>query len=76
MLELLAFEDIYMVYIDEKVKEILQEEQRCCEVDGIPIKQHLRCADCGILIGLGHIEETAFDGLCSACAKLAARRRR
>lgn len=76
MLELLTFEDIYMAYIDEKVKKILHEEQQCCEIDGIPVKRHLRCTDCGILIGPGHVEETAFDDLCSACARLAARKER
>ena len=74
MLELLSFEDIYMAYVDEKINEILSEEKHRCEIDGIPIKHHLRCADCGILIGPGHIETKSWNGLCASCARLARRK--
>ncbi len=39
-----------------------------CELDGIALAHHDRCAACGILIGPGHIASVGLGGRCLACA--------
>lgn len=41
--------------------------QQRCDIDGIPIDEHLRCRGCGILLGPGHLEPTAYQGYCASC---------
>ena len=42
-----------------------------CAVCGQSIATHMACRNCGILIGSGHIDLVAIDGLCSACTERA-----
>ena len=48
-----------------------------CELDDLPIAEHLQCAACSILVGPGHIEtEVDEDGWCEDCGGVFRRRQR
>lgn len=40
-----------------------------CPVCGQAVATHAQCRSCTIMIGPGHLEERAHDGLCGACER-------
>ena len=55
---------------DQEETPEVEENIRVCEVDGLPTSTHRECAVCNILVGPGHLEETADEqGRCATCAE-------
>lgn len=48
----------------------VNDYQQRCDIDGIPIDEHLLCRGCGILIGQGHLEPVAYEGYCASCYRV------
>ncbi len=38
-----------------------------CLTCGVIIREHPRCAGCGILVGPGHLVEAVVNGRCGSC---------
>jgi len=45
----------------------LIKENELCQC-GEPVKKHLQCSRCKIMVGSEHIETTLINGLCGYCA--------
>ncbi|MDO8673026.1 MAG: hypothetical protein Q7O66_16585 [Dehalococcoidia bacterium] len=44
-------------------------EEDTCSQCGVLMREHPRCAGCGILVGPNHMEQDVIEGYCSGCAK-------
>jgi len=45
----------------------LQQANKFCEVDNLPIQKHARCPGCWLLYGIGHLAQIGGGGLCNYC---------
>ncbi len=57
--------------LDPPYREMIEQAKRRLEVllavDEVGTTKTVHCRECGILIGPGHEEQVARDGLCSSC---------
>ncbi len=65
----------YLRHIHPLVAQLIDATSEPCYC-GAPLRTHVRCSGCTCLIGPGHAERFAIDGLCSSCYESARRRRR
>lgn len=45
-----------------------------CELDGTPVRGHLRCRQCSILVGPAHLEQRLHGSRCATCTASASGR--
>jgi hypothetical protein len=48
-------------------------EHDVCWLDGETLHEHRRCAACEVLVGPSHATKYLINGLCSSCARAAAK---